>query len=407
MHGLTLLLCMTLAQTQAPSVEVITLSEKQFQGSLESFSGNSIVIKTESETVTIPVADALTIRSVAVSNPPAAEPSLLVRLVDGSRLSVQKVTSAGTTMTVTHPQLAELRLPVASVTSIRLAPPDPKVDAEWDQLLERSAKKDMVAVRKGDVLDHLDGVIGSLNDTTLQFQLDGDDIPVKREKVFGLIYSKRESTAKKAVAQLELTSGDRLAVKQVSWSGSAWKVRLVSGLDLEVTPDNLRSLDYGASKFTYLSDLEPRNVEYTSFIGNYPGMYVWEYRRDKDLEGKKISIGKKPYSKGLALHSKALLKYRLGGDYRRFQAVMGIGDEIERGNADVTIKVDNKVVYTGVAKTIEKGENGTVRRPEPQVLDIDVSGAVEMEILVGYGDEPGFNSDTGDRVYFGNARLVR
>ena len=265
----------------------------------------------------------------------------------------------------------------------------------------------MVAIRKGDVLDHLDGVIGSLNDTTLQFQLDGDDIPVKREKIFGLIYSKRESTARNAVAQVVLTSGDRLAAKNVAWNGESWKVQLVSGLELDVASKWLRTIDYGASKFTYLSDLEPRSVNYTPFYGSYPGMYIWEYRRDQDLEGKRISLGKKTFDKGLAIHSKTQLKYRLGGDYRKFQAMMGIGNEIHRGNADVVVKVDNKIIFSGVAKTSETSQNGSIQRPEPQILDLDVTGGVELEIIVGYGDEPGFNSDTGDRVYFGNARLVR
>ena len=42
---------------------------------------------------------------------------------------------------------------------------DAKVDAAWSQLLDKPTKKDQVAVRKGDVLDHLDGVIGSLDAT--------------------------------------------------------------------------------------------------------------------------------------------------------------------------------------------------------------------------------------------------
>ena len=86
---------------------------------------------------------------------------------------------------------------------------------------------------------------------------------------------------------------------------------------------------------------------------------------------------------------------------------MGIGDEIQQGNSDVIIKADNKIVFQGVAKTNEADQNGTIRRPPPQLLDIDVTGIVELEIFVGFGDEPGLNLDKGDRVYFANARLVR
>ena len=82
---------------------------------------------------------------------------------------------------------------------------------------------------------------------------------------------------------------------------------------------------------------------------------------------------------------------------------MGIGDEINRGNVDVTVKADEKVVFNGPVKVGENGAQGA-RRPVPQVLDIDVSGVVELEILVDYGSD---QIDIGDRLYLANARLVR
>lgn len=240
MNGLALLVCLTLGQS--PAIEVVTLSERQIQGTLESFTAETVAVKTSAESISVPIAEVLMIRSTTAATAATGESKLVVRLVDGSRLHAQSFISTGNAATLRHMQLGELKLSNASIFSVRLAEADSRIDHEWDQLLERSAKKDMAVIRKGDVLDHLDGVIGSLNETTLQFQLDGDDIPVKREKVFGLIYSKRESSAKKAVAQLELTSGDRLAMKQIAWNGSNWKVRLVSGLEMDVSAEHLPQL---------------------------------------------------------------------------------------------------------------------------------------------------------------------
>ena len=400
MNGLSLLVLLTVAQV--PAVEVQTLSERQLQGTLESLTANSAILKTGSGSESIPTTDLLKLRSVSPASAPAIE-SIVVRLVDDSQLRVRTFLSSGTVVTVTHPQLGELRIPVASVSSVRFAAVDSKVDPEWNQLIERAPKKDMIAVRKGDVLDHLDGIVGSMNDATLQFQLDGDDIPVKREKVFGLIFSKRESSARKSVAQVELSSGDLLSAKQIEWNGTKWLVRLVTGLETQIAPESLKMIDYSISKFTYLSDLEPRGMKHTPFFGEFSDFNVFAYRRDKDFEGNRISLGHKTYAKGLAIHSKTVLKYRLGGDYRRFQAVMGIGDEINRGNVDVTVKADEKVVFNGPVKVGENGAQGA-RRPAPQVLDIEVSGVVELEILVDYGSD---KIDIGDRLYLANARLVR
>ncbi len=401
MNGLSLLVWMTLAQL--PAVDVVTLTDVQHRGTLESMSAESVVVKTDEATVSVPYGEVLLIRSTMPPVALANETFILVQLVDGSRLRVTKISSSGTEITASHSKLGELKLPLTSVASVRMAAADPKIDSEWNQLLDRAPKKDMVAVRKGDVLDHLDGVIGSMSDSTLQFQLDGDDIAVKREKVFGLIYSKRDSTARKAVALFDLVSGDQLALKQVVWNGKAWTVRLVSGPSIDVAQELFSALDFTISKFTYLSDLEPRTVKHTPYF-DIPDFHVFDYRRDRNFDGNRISVGQKAYAKGLAIHSRTQLKYRLGGDFRRFQAIMGIGDEINRGDVDVIIKADDKVIFTGSAKAIERGEKGVVQRAAPQTLDIDVTGVVELEIFVDFGSD---KVDIGDRLYLANARAVR
>lgn len=390
--------------TQSPKVEITTLSEKQIQGTIESLSSDTVVVKADNAAISVPLSDLLTIRSQSPAASIANDARFVVRLTDDSRLLVTSLTSGSTGVTVLHPVLGELRMPAAVVSNVRFAPSDPKIDEEWNQLLQRTVKKDMVAVRKGDVLDHLDGIIGSLTDSVLQFQLDGDDLSVKRDKVFGLIFSKRESTARRAVARIDLVTGDRLAAKQVEWDGKLWRVRLVSGSEVEVAPEQLMTLDFSQSKITYLSDLDPRSVKYTPYF-NYPGVIVWEYKKDHAFEGKPLFLDKVEYQKGLAIHSQTQLRFRLGGEYRRFQAIMGIGDEISQCDANVVIKADERVVFSGSAKT--SNPEGAGQRPKPQKLDIDVTGVVELELFVGFGNDKEAATDIGDRVYFGNARLLR
>lgn len=407
MNGLSLIVWLTMAQLttgQPSAVQVVTLPGEQYEGTLDAFTPESVTVKSDVKSQTIPIEEVLQIRTAATLPAAAADAAIEIRLVDDSRLRAKSMTTAGSTATITHSQLGEIKIPTAAISSVRLAPSDPKIDAEWTKLVERTIKKDVVAVRKGDVLDHLDGVVGALEETTMQFQMDGDDIPIKREKVFGLIYSKRESTAKKAIAQLDLSTGDRLALRTVAWSGNLWKVRLVSGAEFEVGSDLFRGLDYSLGKVTYLSDLEPRAMKYTPEFG-FPGAYpVYEFRRDKNFEGGPITLGNKPYAKGLAIHSQTMLKYRLGGDYRRFQAVMGIGDEIRYGDVDVTLKGDGKTLFKSAVKASTLGDKGTVQRSVPQILDVDVAGVVELEVFVDYGSD---GHDNGDRLYLGNARVVK
>lgn len=380
-----------LVATVAPPAEVSTLNGEQKVGTLERVTADEVVLKSPTGSTTIPARELLSIRIAGIA-PTAASggPSAEVRLTDGTRLRVTSFTSAASQATLTHPQLGSLKLPLTSIQSIRFAAPDSKVDAAWNQLLDRSPKKDQVAIRKNDLLDHLDGVIGSMDETTLNFQLDGDDIPVKRERVFGLIYSKRESTAARTSVAVELTTGDRLAARSVTWDMEVWKVRLASGSELSVPASGVQTVDFSLGKIAYLSNLEPRDVKYTPFFD-----FVWEYRRDRSFDGRPISVGNKTYPKGLAIHSATVLKYRIGGDYRRFQAVMGIDDDVRvAGNVDVVIKGDNRVLFSGSAR---------LGQP-PQPLDLDVAGIVELEITVGFGDD---QLDIADRLHLADAKLIK
>ena len=159
MNCVVLLVCLAINQIPAAAVEVVTLSEEQIEGTIESLSSENVVVKTTNSSLAIPLSDILTLRLTSPAVPEGADSRLLVRLTDESRLFVSSFLSTGTNVTVSHPVFGELQLPVTTVSNVRFAPPDPKIDLEWSQLLERSVKKDMVAVRKGDVLDHLDGIV--------------------------------------------------------------------------------------------------------------------------------------------------------------------------------------------------------------------------------------------------------
>jgi NPCBM/NEW2 domain len=338
--------------------------------------------------------------------PMAIEAAAEVRLIDGSRLRATGFSTDGTTATVEHPHLGAFKLPLTVVQSVRFAAPDAKVDAAWSPLVEKAPKKDQVVVRKGDVLDHLDGVIGSLDGTSLKFQLDGDDIPVKRERIFGLIYAKRESVANKALSAVDLVSNDRLAARSVSFDQETWKVKLASGAEVSVPQSQVAMIDFSLGKIAYLSNLEPREVKYTPYID-----FVFEYRRDRMVHGGPLSVGGKTYAKGLGLHSRTLLKYRIGGDYRRFQTIMGIDDSLRSGGSgdvDVVIKGDGRTLFKGPVSIYERIEKGAANSTEPRLmqpinLDLDVTGVVELEILVDYGEK----DDIGDCLNLADAKVVK
>jgi hypothetical protein len=149
------------------------------------------------------------------------------------------------------------------------------------------------------------------------------------------------------------------------------------------------TLDFSLGKVRYLSQLEPREVKYTPFFDQ-----VWTYYRDRPRDGGMLRLGNKEYARGLWIHSRTLLKYRLNAEYRRFQAVMGIDQAVAPlGNVHVVISGDEKVLH-----------QSDVRGTDPPLnLDLDIAGVRELEILVDFGGD----LDIADHLDLADAKVIK
>jgi hypothetical protein len=143
----------------------------------------------------------------------------------------------------------------------------------------------------------------------------------------------------------------------------------------------------------YLNDLEPETVEWRPYFQSAAtpaSLSKWFEPKDAPL-----ILNGESYDKGLALHSRTLVSYRLTKNFRRFQATVGI-DERFRGTANLTFSVlgDNRTLLNRKVK----GDD------EPFEIELDLEGVRRLRILVDFGDD---RSDAGDLLYLCNARLVK
>lgn len=379
-----------LTALDAVPVEVGNLAGEEFRGRLQSLTEREIVLETEQGTRRVPVSELMQVRfAEAASAAPEQRPPFEVRLVDGSVLHCTEVGSANERLSVAVPGLGQFAVPITAVASIRLGAADAAVDDAWDALHERDVRDDMLVVRKGDVLDHLAGVVGDIDEKAIKFLLDGDTIPVNRQKAFGVIYFRRNSEFGEPVCRIELTGADSVQAKAVTLDQGRLRATLLAGSEVTVPLDRIRTLDFSLGKVQYLSQMEPREVSYTPFFD-----VTWKYRRDQNLDGGPIRLGSTTYARGLCIHSRTLLKYRIGGEYRRFRAVMGI-DQAVAGKGDV------HVVISGDGKPLlEADVRGS---DEPQPIDLDVRGVRDLEILVDFGGD----LDIADHLDLADAKVIK
>jgi hypothetical protein len=398
MHSVTLiaptLLSAALSAAAAfagPPVNVSLLSGEEYKGELKSLDAQALVVAAEGGEKSVPLRDVLHVAPANTADEAPADPAASrVHLSDGSTLAAESFTTAGGKAVIRSAAIGEVTVPLDRVTSVRLGELDSKVTQAWDELRGRVPQRDLLVVRKGDVLDFLQGVVGDISDTQVKFLLTRE-VTIAREKVFGVIYSRREPPAEQPFCDVSLAGDDRLMLAALSWDAANEKLtgELPGGAKVAMPFSAVRLLDYSLGKVRYLAEIEPRRYEHTPFFD-----LEWDVRRNRTFDGDPLKLGGKPYARGLWIHSKTLLGYRLGGEYGKFKAVMGIDDGVApEGDVHVVITGDGKVL-------LERDVRGT---DEPFELDLDVTGVVMLEILVDYGAD----LDIADHLNLADARIIK
>lgn len=399
------------AEVQAAevSVAVATLDGKALSGKLQAITAEALQLQTADGPQTIPVANLL---SVVPEDPPekaAAESPLRVELTDGSILVVGSYTASGGTAKFAFAgNPAELR--TRRLAAVRFQEPTPAIEEQWRKIrAESGATGDLVLIRKGDAIDHVEGILGEVTEENVELDLDGSKIPVKRTRIDGLVYFHRQSEdSADPMALVLLADGSQLAAAKLATTDASLAVETLAGFKTEVPWQQLRKLDFSAGKIQYLnvalgaSDgaLLPDEEKVTEFLqlkGAFPAIREfyrprsnsWGVRRPLKLQGQ-------VYERGLALRSRTELVYRIRGKYRRFQAIAGVDESVagQSNNLRLTISGDGRTL-------LDELIHGT---DEPRELDLDISGVSRLEIKVDYGDD---GLDAADLLNLCEARVTK
>jgi len=393
MRYFVLSLTLLLSPAAISAAEVATLTGTVHTGDIVSIANDQITLKENGETITLPTAQALSIRwendHPAVGQEPRAESQLMLR--DGSQLTIHTVNCDGRAVDGISLAAGEVSVPHASVKAVLFRKLDDKTRGQWKKLVDKTSSDDMLVVRKGDTLDFLAGVVTEYDDSEVKFLYQGSEIPVKREKVFGLIHPSSDPSTGNAVGQVKTVHGDTLLVDQLSLNGETLSVQVPGGKTWLLPLTQLVEIDFSMGRVVYLSDLDPDTVQHTPFFDT-----VWTFQRDRTNVGAPLRLAGTEYAKGLWIHSKTELTYRLAGDYTRFQAMIGIDDAVAAnglGNVRVVLKADDTVVFDEEVAALDA----------PRSLEVDVTGARFLHILVDFGTA----LDISDHLVLGDARLIK
>ena len=171
-------------------------------------------------------------------------------------------------------------------------------------------------------------------------------------------------------------------------------------LVLEIPADRLATIYFKNGDVVYASDLDPvRTDEYPLMIrpvkapANEPALF--KYRRDRSVEGNRLSIRGREFRKGLGVHARSELVYPAAGRFKTFAATVGIDDERGGSGSGVfVVKADGKEIYRG---ELLHGISSAAD------LSVPVAGAKEVTLLVEFGDDGGVHAHAD----WGGARFLK
>jgi hypothetical protein len=388
----------------ATPVELQTLDGQKLSGELKELSVERIVLSSADGEKSVDTSNVLGL-SVGKESPtatPVAPAKISIELVDGSRLRAASFTATKGTATVELQGGAKAELATSGIRYVRfddMAAGSAELTKQWEEILAQKAGGDVIVLRKKSALDYAEGVVRRVADEDVDFELGGETLELKRNRVEAVLYFRAaEPELADARCVVHLSGGSHIDAANAELKGENLAVTSSGGAQLELPLSACSRIDFSVGKIQFLSDLEPDAKEITPYIGGPASLAAYtsllEPRRDTNFGGEPLKIAGVQHAKGVALHSRSRLSYRLGGKFRQFSALAGIDDAMaSSGNVVLRISGDGRTLWEG---TIKGGE-------EPKQLDLDLTGVRRLELLVDYGDD----LDVGDHLLLCEAKLLK
>ena len=322
-----------------------------------------------------------------------------MQLADGSVIEARQYVADGSRARITLADGEVVEAPAGMVQTVLCGPlQSAELKSDWSRLTGMKTDADLLIVRSGSGLDYQKGVLHDVTEDVVRFDLDGKVLPVKRAKVFGFAYHHGAAAEMPpAICRITDAAGSLWLVRSVSF-GEKLQWTTPAGVSVSQPCENIARIDFSAGKLLYLSDMKPDSIAWTPYFGvREPSAAMKQFyapRFDRGFDSSVLRLGRVDYQKGIALHSRTELVYRLPERFSRFLAVAGIADAVRPGGrVRLVVRGDDKVLF----------EAAFAGSDAPRPIDLDVTGVRRLTILADFED--GINRS--DHLLLCNARVSK
>lgn len=305
------------------------------------------------------------------------------RIVESSADGIVAKTSLGERTSIQFADLVAIRFHEPQVSSR----PETLLD---DAIARRAPGVDVLITRGEFDAAPLRGSIRSLGADGGAFVFNGRERSFRREKVYAVVLAPPPGASPKRDALLELLDGSALPGKLIAIDGATVRFEASVGGERTWPLAEVARLRTNSPRVTFVSDLSPIRQEVTGRLHR-----GWPIGIDETVSGKALVLGGQRYERGLGVHSRTELIYRIDGAFERFVSVIGIDDDYRpRGSVEFRVVGDGEVIFDSGAVT---------GRDQSRSISVSVSGVDELSLIVDFG----VDLDLADHAIWGDARLLR
>jgi hypothetical protein len=316
--------------------------------------------------------------------------SLVLR--DGSRLTASITRWTDRDVTLSMGGGRTLTVPVSEIDLLWPSPTEGVPLPVELQSISPAAGEDVALVNNDDKHAIVKGIVKGRDGDVLLFRFNDNDRRLAINKLKGLRFAKNPKPLPARTHQVTFANGDVLHGTVIAADDQQITLATPWGEKVEVAASQVAAIAVLNGRRVYLSDLQPTAVEEVPYFSR-----VMRYRRDVSFNGEPLRVAPDgpPLSRGLCVHTYSALTFDLAGGFTTLRTIVGFQQpQGKLGRASLRIEADGKVLW----------ENADMRGIEsPVELNLDVKGVKKLTLIADFGQE----QDVGDRVVWGEARVVR